>query len=77
MARRPGFEVGEGDSLVVNRVKTILKESSPETRAHILKWLVKYYGDGGDLFSPALSKLQREQVTIGGQTFWLVRASKK
>ena len=63
MARRPGFEPSDGESLAVSRIKGILKEASPETRAHILKWLAKYYNDSGGMFSPQITQ-ERRKVTI-------------
>lgn len=73
MARRPGFEPQDGESMAISRVKAILKEASPETRAHILKWLARYYRDDGDLFSPSISTQQRRRIVLDGEAYWLVK----
>jgi hypothetical protein len=75
MARR-AFPLSEPDSLAVAKVKTSIKELSPEGRAHILKWLAKYYNDTGMMYSPSIAQ-ERRRVTIDGETFWLVGVHKK
>ena len=76
MARPPQYPVSEGDSLAVARAKATLKELSPEGRAHILKWLAKFFNDSGMMFSPSITR-ERRRVTIDGETFWLVKATTK
>lgn len=63
-------------SLAVTRIKGILKEASPEMRAHILKWLAKYYNDSGGMFSPQITQ-ERRKVTIDATTYWLVKIPAK
>ena len=75
MARRM-FPLSEPDSMAVAKVKSALKELSPEGRAHILKWLTKYYGDNGMMYSPSITQ-ERRRVTIDGTEYWLVTAPKK
>lgn len=76
MTRPPQFPLSEPDSLAVAKVKASLKELSPEGRAHILKWLAKYYNDTGMMYSPSITQ-ERRRVTIDGETFWLVGVPKK
>jgi hypothetical protein len=45
MVRPPQYPVSEHDLMAVARVKESIKELSPEGRAHILKWLAKFYND--------------------------------
>ncbi|MGC2650151.1 MAG: hypothetical protein WA304_05035 [Candidatus Cybelea sp.] len=72
MVRPPQYPVSEGDSLAVARAKATLKELSPEARAFVMAWLVKYYGDNGMMFSPSITQ-ERRRVTIDGQHYWLVK----
>lgn len=72
MVRRPGYEPADGDSMAVARLKATLKEASPETRAHILKWLAKFYSDSGAMYSPSVSQ-ERRRITIDGEVFWLLK----
>jgi hypothetical protein len=53
MARPPQYPLDDGDSMAVAKLKVTLKEASPETRAHILRWLAKFYNDSGMMFSPS------------------------
>ena len=62
--------------MAVTRVKTAIKELSPEARAFVIAWLVKYYGDNGSMFSPSITQ-ERRRVTIDGQHYWLVRVPTK
>jgi hypothetical protein len=71
MARPSQFPPSEPDSLAVAKVKSALKELSPEGRGHILKGLAKYYNDTGMMYSPSITQ-ERRRVTIDGETFWLV-----
>lgn len=77
MARPPQFNYPEADSLSVAKAKQVLKELSPEGRAFVLAWLVKYYNDNGGMFSPQVSSGQRRRVTIDGTEFWLVHVPRK
>jgi hypothetical protein len=72
MARPPQFPMSEPDSLAVAKVKAALKELSPEARAYLMAWLVKFYNDTGSMFSPSITQ-ERRRVTIDDQTFWLVK----
>jgi len=76
MARPPQFTYPENDSLAVAKVKDTIKEPSPEARAFVLAWMVKYYTDSGGMFSPQVTQ-ERRRVTIDGQTFWLVKVPTK
>jgi hypothetical protein len=76
MARPPQFPVSERDSLAVAQVKAALKELSPEGRAFVLAWLLKYYNDNGSMFSPSITQ-ERRRITIDAEEFWLARAPKR
>ena len=76
MARRTS-PLSEPDSLAVARVKESIKELSPEARAFVMAWLVKYYRDDGQMFSPSVSTSERRRATIDGIEYWLVTAPKK
>jgi hypothetical protein len=75
MARRV-YHLSAPDSLAVAKVKSALKELCPEGRAHILKWLAKFYADNGMMYSPSITQ-ERRRVTIDGESFWLVAVPKK
>lgn len=72
MVRPPQYPLDEGDSMAVARAKHVLKELTPEGRAYVLAWLVKYYNDNGGMYSPQITQ-QRRRVTIDDQAFWLVK----
>lgn len=72
MARPPQFPLSEPDTLAVARVKDAIKQLSPEGRAFVIAWLLKFYGDNGMMFSPSITQ-ERRRVTIDGQHYWLVR----
>jgi hypothetical protein len=76
MARPPQFPLSEPDSMAVAKVKESLKQLSPEGRAHVLKWLAKFYNDTGMMFSPSITQ-ERRRATIDGIEYWLVAAPKK
>jgi hypothetical protein len=76
MVRPLQFPLSEPDSLVVAKVKTALKELSPEGRAFVIAWLLKFYGDSGSMFSPSITQ-ERRRITIDGEEFWLARAPKR
>jgi hypothetical protein len=76
MARPPRFPLSEPDSLAVAKVKMALKELSPEGRAFVIAWLLKFYGDNGSMFSPSITQ-ERRRVTIDGEEFWLASAPKR
>jgi hypothetical protein len=76
MARPPQFQYDETESLAVSKVKAAIKELSPESRAFVLAWIVKFYGDNGMMFSPTIVQ-RRKRVTIDDQAFWLVRIPTK
>jgi hypothetical protein len=71
MARPPQYPLSEPDSLAVARVKEAIKGLSPEGRAFVLAWIVKFYNDRGSMFSPSIVQ-RRQQVTINNEEFWLV-----
>ena len=52
-------------------LKASLKQLSPEGRAYVMKWLVKFYNDTGSMFFPSYTN-RRKQVTLDDQAFWLV-----
>lgn len=52
MARPPQYAYPENDSFAVAKAKELLKGLSPEGRAYVMAWLVKFYNDAGGMFSP-------------------------
>jgi hypothetical protein len=76
MARPPQFQYDETESLAVSKVKAAIKELSPESRAFVLAWIVKFYGDNGMMFSPTITQ-QRKRVTIDEIEYWLVGLPKR
>lgn len=77
MVRLPQYPVSEGDSLAVARAKATLKDLSPEARAYVMAWFVKFYRDDGMMYSPTVSTSERRRATIDGIEYWLVTAPKK
>jgi hypothetical protein len=76
MSRPPQFDYPEGDSFAVAAVKDRLKELSPESRAFVMAWLLKYYADNGSMYSPSITQ-ERRRITLDGEEFWLARAPKR
>ncbi len=76
MATPPQFSYSESDSLAVAQAKTTLKALSPEARAHVMAWLVKYYTDDGAMFSPQITR-GRKKATIDDVGYWLVKVPTK
>lgn len=72
MARPPQFSYPETDSFGVAKVKEAIKELSPEARAYVMAWLIKFYNDSGAMFSPSVAQ-RRKRVTLEEETFWLVK----
>lgn len=56
--------------------KAALKRLPDPARAHILRWLCKYYEDSGAMRSPQVGK-QRRAIMIDGIEYWLVCAPKR
>ena len=76
MARPPQFRYPEKDSMAVAKAKQVLKELSPEARAYVMAWFVKYFNDSGGMFSPQITQ-ERRKVTIDSSTYWLVKIPTK
>lgn len=76
MVRPPEFQYPESDSTAVAKAKQVFKELSPDARASVMAWLVKYFNDSGGMFSPQITQ-ERRKVTIDSTAFWLVRIPKK
>lgn len=76
MARPPQFTYPENESMAVAKAKQVLKELSPEARAYVMAWLVKFYNDRGGMFSPQVTQ-NRRRVTIDEEAYWLVRIPRK
>jgi hypothetical protein len=76
MARPPQFAYPENDSMAVANVKALLKELSPEARAFVMAWLVKFYADTGMMYSPTITQ-RRKRVTIDDVAYWLVKVPTK
>ena len=76
MARPPQFRYPEKDSMAVAKAKQVLKELSPEARAYVMAWFVKYFNDSGGMFSPQITQ-ERRKVTIDSSAYWLVKIPTK
>jgi hypothetical protein len=70
MARPPQFEVP--DPAVVRQS---VKRLDPRDRAYLLAWLLLYFDDRGEIYSPQLSR-RRQRIVLDGVEYWLVRAEK-
>lgn len=64
-------EIEEREQHDLDGAKRVLKRLGDAERAHVLKWLCRYFADDGRMFSPQISA-QRRTVTIDGVEFWLV-----
>ncbi len=62
--------------MAVANVKALLKELSPEARAFVMAWLVKFYADTGMMYSPTITQ-RRKRVTIDDVAYWLVKVPTK
>ena len=80
MARPPQYQYPENDSFAVAKVKDAIKDAikelSPEARAYVMAWLVKFYNDTGGMFSPQVSQ-ERRKISLDSETFWLVKIRTK
>lgn len=62
--------------MAVTKAKQVLNELSPDARAYIMAWLVKYFNDHGGTFSPQIMQ-ERRKVTIDSTVYWLVKIPTK
>ena len=72
MARAPEFERAEALTRDKPAVKAALKRLAPADRAHLLAWLLLYFDDRGELYSPQLSR-RRQRIVLDGVEYWLVK----
>lgn len=56
--------------------KAALKRLPDPARAHILKWLLKFYEDSGAMRSPQAGR-PRRTIVIDDAEFWLVKIARK
>lgn len=68
MARPPQFERSDP-----NVVRDLAMRLDPADRAHLLAWLLLYFDDRGDLFSPQIRSLRRQRIRLDDVEYWLVR----
>jgi len=57
-------------------LKAVLKRLSDRARAHVLRWLLLYYEDEGEMRSPQAGR-PRRRIVIDGTEFWIVKVPKK
>jgi hypothetical protein len=76
MARRPGSESDDPDSFAVAKAKETIKQLSPEARAFLMAWFVKFYGDSGMMFTPSYTQ-RRKRVVVDEESYWLVKIPTK
>ncbi len=54
--------------------KDAVKHLADPERAHLVKWIVRYYDDDGKLLSPYRKDIPlRRTIVIDGEEYWLVR----
>ena len=62
--------------MAVAKAKQMLKELSPDARAYVMAWLVKYFNDSSAIFSPQITQECRK-VTIDSTAYRLVKIPMK
>jgi hypothetical protein len=74
MARQPQFERPDADipTRDATAVKAAVKRLLPSDRAQLIAWLMLYYQDDGQTFSPQISK-RRRRVAIDETAYWLMK----
>ncbi|HEY2476863.1 MAG TPA: hypothetical protein VGI19_18930 [Candidatus Cybelea sp.] len=76
MARPPRFERPGDLTRDRTAVKAALKHLTPADRAYLLAWLLLYFDDRGELYSPQLSR-RRQRIVLDDEEDWLVRLPKQ
>jgi len=72
MARPPQFETPDPAL-----VKESLKRLSPDDRAQLIAWLLLYFDDLGNLYSPQIRTSRRQRIALDGVEYWLARIPKR
>ena len=72
MARPPQFRPPDPAVL-----KESLKRLLPGDRAALLAWLLLYFDDSGDLFSPQIRRGRRQRIVLDGVEYWLARIPRR
>jgi hypothetical protein len=71
MARPPRFERPDPALL-----RESVKQLEADERARLLAWLLLYYDDRGELFSPQIRR-GRQRIALDGVEYWLVQLPKR
>ena len=64
------FARGEDLTRDPTAVKAAIKRLTPAARADLIAWLLLYYRDDGQMFSPQITK-RRERIALDGVEYWL------
>jgi hypothetical protein len=75
MARPPQFERPQDLTRDRTAVQAALKHLAAADRAYLLAWLLLYFDDRGELYSPQLSR-RRQRIVLDGVEYWLARLPK-
>ena len=76
MARPPQYDRHEEPWDDAQAVRAAIKRLSPEARAYLIQWLLKYYDDSGGMFSPQISR-GRRRLALDGIEYSLVKLPKR
>jgi hypothetical protein len=76
MARPPQFERPDDLTRDATAVKAAIKHLSAADRAQLITWLLLYYQDNGQMFSPQLSR-RRTRISLDGIEYWLAQVPKR
>jgi hypothetical protein len=79
MARPPQYErdpYGGEPRRDATAVKAAIKRLDPADRSRLVAWLLLYYQDDGQMFSPQISR-RRQRITFDGVEYWLARVPKR
>jgi hypothetical protein len=72
MARPTQYERPPDLTRDATAVKVAIKHLTPEDRARLIAWLMLYYDDRGELFSPQISR-HRKRIKIDSIEYWLAK----
>jgi hypothetical protein len=70
MARPPHFERPPETTRDRTAVKAALKHLTFADRAYLLAWLLLYFDDRGERYSPQLSR-RRQRIVLDDVEYWL------
>jgi len=72
-----GAAMSEPDAAQEMRtIKDALLGLHPDVRARVIGWLMAYFRDDGQMWSPSLPS-RRRRITLDGVEYWLVAIPKR